>query len=275
MPVELSNFENRKNEIQTLGDNAFVLKNEILIISGDIIIKTNFSENDIYYRVWVKIGLDEFSENYESLKKGNEVIMNSEVLSEITFIDLTKGMLAKYKMQNSIFGSIELETECQIKTDQKNPITKDRFIQLMQRINHPELEKEKKKFDLPFKERIKRIIERAKVEYNSRGRNFVIDISNQKEIIIQIISSEMTEKPSIKGIGIHLSNDDSNIDFEIVSKRMSKICWTNSINKLSIDGIETYQKEYKFEDKSLIEDLKLILIGVFEEDIENLELDIS
>ena len=177
-------------------------------------------------------------------------------------------------MQNSTYGTILITTESQVKLDQQKPITKQRFVQIMQRINHPELLKEKKSFNKPFKDRLINIIRTADKQFMCKGKNFLINIYNARETLIQLVSSNLLVNSQIKGIGIHIRNDDTSEDYKAIKKRMSKISKDLDIQELKLDHIETYQKEYAFNEIELTQDIEMVISNVYKQNIEELDIDI-
>ena len=145
---------------------------------------------------------------------------------------------------------------------------------MMQRINHPELWKKSPIFDNDFKHRFDDITENAKVNFIEQGKFFIIDISNQREVLFQLISSELLINPMNKSFGLHLSNDNTNLNYKDVQIKMEDISKSSGISKIEIDEIETYQKYYSLNVEELYRDIENILTIVFEENIEELELDI-
>ena len=87
IPEVLNNYENRTEEIEQIAENAFILNDKDLIISGDLFIQTDFSQSDMSHRIWVKVDAKELHFNYENLKKGIEIKLFAEILSEVPFIN--------------------------------------------------------------------------------------------------------------------------------------------------------------------------------------------
>lgn len=277
LPDLLTNItENGQDErMEKLAESAFIVDNEKLIIKGNLQIETDFSDILIEHYVWVEIPIEEFEKKYEQLTLGNQIVLKGILLSDLPFFEQSSNLKTNLILDKSnIMGQLKIESESQIKTDQQSPINRNRFIQMMQRINHPELWKEKVIFDKPFKERLFEKLSQANSEYKSKGRNFVIDISNQRENLIQLVSSEILTIPASTGIGLYLCNDATNLNYNEVKVRMLDLCENNSIQKLMWDDIETYQKNYQIDEDQIYIDLEMIITRVFEENMEKLELDI-
>lgn len=275
LPDEVSNAQLEEGRVEQLTENAFLIDKLKLIISGDIQIQISNLDYDISHRVWVRIDSEIFQSKIHHLDKGKPIIMDCEIISDLPFFERTKGLNADYILLGSTFGEIKVKTDSQIKQDQLRPIKTERFIEMMKRMYHPELWNYKSKFDIPFKDRFENTIQRAKSEFESLGKRFIIDINNQREILFQLASSDMTSIESQGEIGLHLSNDSVNDNYDIVKKKMSLLCDKFKISKLLLDEVETYQKNYNFDSKNLLVEIKQIIRRVFEENIEELEIIIT
>lgn len=264
-----------ENRIDSLGDLAYVLDKKRLIIKGSLQISLDFDDGVIEHFVWMNIPLPQFSDNLNNLEAGEEVELEGVIISDLPFFeDLIDSEAKLFMHRSKACGQIKITSENQIKKDQESPISKERLIQISQRINHPELWKDKKTFEDGFKVRFNEILKTAKTDYIEKEKAFVIDISNQREGLLQLIASELLKESSDIGIRLHLSNDDINTDYKNVQIKMDEISKSTGINKVVIDKIETYQKSYALNDKTLFKEIKYIIETVFEENLDELELDI-
>lgn len=277
LPDSISEIYNsdQLGRIKKLADTAFIIDNEILVIKGNLQIQTDFSDNLIEHYVWTEIPVETFDEKFEELKMGAQIKLKGKLLSILPFYEKSKNLETTLILDRSnILGRLIIESESQIKSDQESPITKNRFIQMMQRINHPEIWKEKRILNKSFKDRLSDILNKAALEFRFKGRKFVINIENNREILFQLISSELLAFPTNNQIGLHLSNDSANFNYKEIKSRMRDLYKNNSIEKLSLDNIETYQKSYKIDTEQIFLDLILIIENVFEENIDEIELSI-
>ena len=272
MPTELSDFESREDIVQ-LTENAFVIQKKFLLISGDIKIDTELDELEIYHRVWVRIVATDFYERYEKLSNGSSITMKSEILSELPFYPNSKGLKADYTLHLSSYGLIEVKSESELKNDQKQPISKERIIQLMENLNHSG-DKDKQDFTKPFDERLNNYLERAQKEFQSNGKLFVINVSTSDNVLFQIVSSAMLIKPSEEGFGLHISNDETNDEYKRVKSSLVNLQENINLDILQLDEINTYQKWYTWNDKKITDDIGQIISEIYNESKEKIDLEI-
>lgn len=272
MPDELENMESDES-IERLTDNAFLVNSKHLIISGDINIETEIEDLDMQHRVWVKINAKEFFSNYDALKAKNEINMDCELLSELPFYPKSKGLRAHFKMQSSIYGTIKVNSGSKLKEDQESPISELRVIELMENLYHIE-DKKRKTFERPFAERFKDIIEIAKNEYQANGKIFLINLSSPNEMLFQFVASNMLNQPIEGGLGLHISNDETNDDYETVKSSMSILNETMKLDFIQLDEIDTYQKYYSWNATELENDVLRIILKTYDENKDEIEIDI-
>ncbi len=272
MPDELENMESDES-IERLNDNAFLVNNKHLIISGDINIETEIEDLNMQHRIWVKINAKDFFLNYEALKAQNEINMDCELLSELSFYPKSKGLKAHFKMQSSIYGRIKVNSESKLKEDQENPISELRVIELMEKLYHFG-DMKRKTFERPFAERFKDIIEIAKNEYQANGKMFVINLSSANEVLYQIVASNMLNKPIENGLGLHISNDETKDDYETVKSSMSKLYEKMKLEFIQLDEIDTYQKYYSWNDTELENDVLRIISKTYDANKDEIKIDI-
>jgi len=273
-------LEIRMNEeldrIEELSDDFLLIDKEKVIVRGNIMIETNFTENSIFHEAWISIPLYNYLEQIEQTNGKPLLELTGEIASELPFFQNLVGLAAKWSYsEKQGYAKIDIVDESQLRKDQSKPISKDRVIEMMQLIHHPELYKKKKIFEKQFQERFNEILTKAKLEFSAKSKLFLIDISNLKEVLVQLISSEMLSNAENNGIGIHLSNDEANENFTEVQERMSLINKDAKFRRFKLDNIETYQKKYEFGDTKLFDELKLICESIYEQNIDELEIEIS
>ena len=273
-------LEIRMNEeldrIEELSDDFLLIDKEKVIVRGNIIIETNFIENPIFHEAWISIPLNNYLEQIEQTNGKPILELTGEVASELPFFQNLVGLAAKWSYsEKQGYAKIDIIDESQLMRDQSKPISKDRVIEMMQLIHHPELYKNKKIFEITFQERFNETLSKAKLEFSAKNKLFLIDISNLKEVLVQLISSEMLSNESKNGVGLHLSNDEINDNFAEVHQRMALIYEDLKFRRFELDNIETYQKKYEFGEANLFDELKLICESIYEQDIDKLEIEIS
>jgi len=264
------------NRIEELSEYLLVVDEKDVYVKGIVRIETTFTENPITHEAWILIPLKEYEKQIEDLKGKPDLVLHGVIASELPFYPELNGLKAIWKMdkQNQI-GYIIALSDSNLKNDQLSPIAEKRIEQMMEFIHHPELHKENKTFHESFEERIKKSIKQSKTEFHLKDRLFLIDISNMKEVLLQLIPGKLINLKPKKDIGIHLSNDTINENYEHVKEEMSKMCLDQDFNEIVLDGIETYQKNYHFNDLGLISDVTQILESIFHEDVECLDIQLS
>ncbi len=261
--------------IEELSEYLHLVDKKHVFVKGIIKIETTFNDYPITHEAWIEIPIKEYVSQIEQAKEKADLELYGTIASVLPFFQNIIGLEAKWVLdKENQFGEIIAQTESQLKEDQQNPITKQRMAKMMEFVHHPELHRTKKQFDRPFNERFVEVINKAKAEFAKKGKFFLIDISNLKEVLFQLISSEMLSTEAKGKIGIHISNDESNENYEIVKKEMSKISTSKMMKEFKLDEIETYQKSYAFTDNVLIEDVIQIIKLVYGEEKEELEIEI-
>ena len=262
--------------IEELSEYLHLVDKKDIFVKGIITIETTFNEYPITHEAWIEIPIKEYVSQIEKAKGKIDLELHGTMAPVLPFFQNIIGIKAKWILdkENQI-GQIIAQTESQLKEDQQNPITEKRMTKMMEFLHHPELNKKKKIFSKSFEERFNEIVKKAETEFSKKGRYFLIDVSSLKEILFQLISSEMLSTETKGEIGIHISNDEPNENYKAVKKEMSKLCVSNMIKEIKLDKIETYQKNYSFADKGLIEDVEHIIKMVYGEEKEELEIEIN
>ncbi len=267
--------EEEQRRIKKLEGNAYLLDKEYFFISGELSIETLFTENPLIHETWLEFPAKDYLSQIEANKEKPTLTLLGRTASENLLYESTLGLKAMYVLhEGQNVGKIEVISESQLKTDQTNPITKERFIKMMQRIHHPELWKEKTQFEESFEQRLSDILNQAENDFYDKEKQFVIDISNNKEVLFQFIASSILDIKKNGKIGLHLSNDTINDNYKFVENKMKELCRNHMIEKFELDKIATYQKGYNFDANEIFQDIKLLANVVFEENIESLEISI-
>ena len=275
-----------EKRLYRMDENIYILDKVDLYIKGYIEIETSFSESNIAHFTWMKIPVFQFTKSVEILKQGHAACMTGVIATENPFYSDFQGLKAELTVSpESIIGSIAIKSNSQARIDQSKPINTDRFIEMLQRLHHPDkkdVEKDhtdkkniEKEAALPFRTRFTQALIDAKTEHSNVGRFFFIDISDSSEVIFQLVSSELMKDPTDGGIGLHISNDASNTNYVDIQSKMLSISTTLSIKMIVWDGIETYTKFYQYDDNSILEDVIYIAQQVYDANIEELDIDIT
>lgn len=264
------------NRIKELEEFLHIVDNKDVFLKGVITIETTFTDYPISHEAWIEVPIKKYTEQVDQAKGNPSLELYGKIASDLPFYQNLIGLDAKWILDSeNQTGEIVVQTESKLKEDQNNPITELRIEKMMELIHHPEIIIEKTTFEHSFQERMKRIIDQAKYEFTDKSKLFLIDISNAKEVLFQLVPSEMTSIERSGDIGIHLSNDESNGNYDLVSKRMSKLNAVQMFQKLTLDEIETYQKNYKYHEEDLFKDVKHIIEFVYEENIEEFQIVIN
>ena len=196
------------DRIEELSEYLHIIDQKDVIVKGIITIETNFTEYPITHEAWIEIPAKDYVSQIEESKGNPDLVLFGKIASELPFYQNFVGLEAKWTLdEQNRTGKIIILTEGKLKEDQTNPITELRLMKMMEVIHHPELYKKKKVFNKSFEKRFTEIIKKARTEFSNNEKHFLIDISNLKEVLIQLISSELLSTVSKDEIGIHLSND--------------------------------------------------------------------
>ena len=269
--------EEKENRIYDMKGMCIVDK-ELLFGNGYILIEMENLEEPIFcWKVWVQISIEDFQNNLEELKDGKRVELNGKLLSQIPFYSKSEGLKSKViaQLYDELEIEIRIDEDSKLKDDQSKPITKERVIQIMQRLNHHELFKDKKVFDKPFSDRLIDELIYAEKEYIQKDKGFAINISSPNSTLFQIVNNNMLEskEDNQKGFGLHLSFDES---FEESLEEISKFRkqeYSKDFNYLNLDDIPTYQIDLGTDKERTEKLVKRIIEDVYEQKIEVIETD--
>ncbi len=267
---------NDDKRLYRMDENIYILNNVDLYIKGYVEIETLFSESNIAHFTWMKIPVVDFAKSVEVIKEGHFAHMNGVIATKNPFFNDFQGLEAELTISaENIIGSIAVKSNSQVKMDQAKPIGSARFIEMLQRIHHPDKKNIDKGDALPFRTRFTQALIDAKTEYTNASKYFFIDISDSSEVIFQLVSSELMKDPTDGGIGLHISNDALNTNYVDIQSKMLSISTTLSIKMIVWDGVETYTKFYQYDDNSILEDVIYIAQQVYDANIEELDIDIT
>ncbi len=269
--------EERESRIHDM-KGLCIIDKESLLGNGYILIDMeNLDEPFFCWKVWVQISSEDFKNNLEQLKKGERVELNGELLSQIPFYSKSEGLKSKVIIQafDELEIEIKIDEDSKFKEDQSKPITKERVIEIMQRLNHHELFKDKEIFDKPFSDRLIDELVHAEKEYIQKDKGFAINISSPNTTLFQIVNSNMLEskEDNIKGFGLDLSFDESfEENLEEISK-FKKQEYSKDFKFVILDNIPIYQVDMGTDKKRIEKLVKRIIEDVYEQEIKMVGID--
>ena len=268
-----------KDKIKEL-EGLFFVDNKWVLANGYILIEMESLDEPIYFwQVWVAISPLDFQNNLDKLEIREVFQVNGRLLSHIPFYERSKDLLVDVIIYPSDEFELEIEIrideESQFKNDQSKPISKERAIEIMQHIHHPELYKPAKVFDKPFNERLNKDLDNVKSNYLENNENFAVNISAPGFTLFQIIHSNMLESNNNKdfGYGLHLSFDDSFADSKDEIRRFKNQAYAADFDYHDLNEIPTYQINLQENKARLVELVGSIIEDVYQRDIETIEID--
>lgn len=264
------------NRIEEVLEYLHFVDSKDAYLKGIISLQTTFTEHPITHEAWIEMPIKKYVTQVEEARGNPELVLYGTIASILPFYQNFVGLSAKWVLdaKNQI-GKIIALTPSKLKEDQEYPISEERIAKMMELVHHPELHKKKKIFKSSFRERLEEMIDEVRTEYIEKNKLFLIDISNTKEVLFQLVPSEMIKNKASGNIGIHIGNDESNENYLIIKSRMDRLCDSDMFTRLVLDDIETYQKNYHFTDSALLKDIKKIVEWVYDENMEEVDLNIS
>jgi hypothetical protein len=272
--------ENEHEERIVEFKGLYVVDRKWILGNGYILIEMESLDEPIYYwQVWVSMSLIDFKNNLEKLTREEPIEVKGKLESHTPFYKKSKDLNVNVIIHVTDELELELEIrvveESKIKTDQSKPISRERAIEIMQHIHHPELHKPPKVFDKSFHERLNKELDNVKLNYVEKNENFVVSLNAPDCTLFQIIHSNMLESNNNKdfGYGLHLSFDDSFEDSKDEIRRFKKQDYASDFNYHNLDEIPTYQINLQENKARLIELVETIVGEVYQRDIETIDLD--
>ena len=181
---------------------------------------------------------------------------------EIHLYENTKKLkveLTGYHDENDFTRVKILEKDHKMQIDQKNGISNERLIELMQKLHHGNLDNQSsiKSID----ERFYEIIENIETGFFNKNKLFTLNISIGNLIIFEVINRNQLEEVNEKenGYGINLVFGDMNKEFEAFQKTH----YSTDFTFLELDEFLVYQKDCNKDLKQLLELIKAISYDVF------------
>ena len=282
--IDLPNYilempeEEREKRIQRESIFCFV-DNKTIFVNGYLNIESqNYESPYFYWKIWTSISGIDYQENLEKLIAGNIVEFKGKLENYLPFYREHIGLEANTLIQvkgDQIFSEVIITEESRLKEDQSNPISDERLIEIMQMIyHHPEREG-KNNFDKPFYDRLSKELQNAKLEYIDNHKNFAIDLSNTSTNLFQIVNNKMLEVNSnlSNGFGLHLSFDDSFDECKEEIQKFRSKDYSRYFDFHNLDRIPTYQIDLGMNIEQLIELVGKIIVEVYEENPEKIEID--
>lgn len=255
----------------------YIVDGKYFFINGYILIhKENEEEPFFVWQVWMSVALEEFRSKAKNFEHGKVMEIEGHLEIELPFYENSKDMVVKAIIDTTKEEVLIEAEEGQLKQDQSKPITKERVIEIMQRMHHPELHKEKTVFDKPFETRLSNMLDRVEHDFIAKDKDFVINIASPRVVLFQVVSRRILESTldEKRGFGLHLSFDDSFEESLEEIKKFRATTYSNDFQYYDLDNIPTYQIDVKEDKKQLEHLVKKIVQEVYQEDAENIELDV-
>lgn len=259
----------RKNRVIKVG-NLSVVDNQLIIVRGNLFVKCNeLEETYLYFDVWVKIKTEDFQkkiEEYEKDKVNYDPTLIGKLESQLILYDDTKNI--EVEVTNYEHDKVDtlvkvLKKNHQLEIDQRNGISNERLIELMEKIHHRrKIENSSSK---PIEELFNEIFEKALSGYIMKDKLFYINVVKDSMTLFQIISNNLLETGKVKesGFGLHLPFDNSENNELEKFKRIDNI---SDFDFMILDEIPTYQINLERDKKKLLQLIKLISKEVYEEE---------
>ncbi len=130
-----------EERIKEFSDYLIIIDKKKVLLKGQIILETLFTESLIVYQAWIEIPKKIYVAQIEKAKEKPSLELVGELASELPFYQQLKGAKAKWILnKGDKIGEIRALSDCQLRSDQKEPISKERLIKMMNGLHHPELE---------------------------------------------------------------------------------------------------------------------------------------
>jgi len=271
--IEEKERDNRVKEI----DGFYIVDDTLLFANGWVNIEVEGKEFPFFYwKTWTSISKEKFMDNLEELNSGNVIEFDGKLEEDLPFylnsIDLKSKTLIQAANEGMIV-EILIQEESKLKEDQSKPISEKRMIEIMQMIHHHPKREKSVNLDKTFRVRLLEELEKTQ-GYLKSDKNFAINIGTGTTLF-QIVSNEMLETKRYRelGFGLHLSFDDSFDEMnEEISKFRSKE-YSKRFDFYNLDDIPTYQIDLGTNIDELVVLVQSILIEVYGENIEMIEMD--
>lgn len=270
--IDKEEYDERVDEM----NGQYFLDKELMLIKGTILIYLkNEIEPYFNWQVWVSVTKEEFNKTLETVEKvgvsnTDSLCFKGKLESVLPFYDKSIGLSVYLKSNKEVSHFfIEVEEDSVLKEDQTNGVSKERVMELMNKVtSHNEYENQKS--DKLFSEKFDEEIEFVQQNYISKGQSFAINIYTDGWASSQIVSSNILEiGGKATDFGIHLAFDDLKEELE----RFKKTTYSKAFNHVVLDEIPIYQLDVGTDLKRLKELIIRIAIDVYQEDIENVTLD--
>lgn len=269
--------EERKSRVKKW-DGFYFLDDKYFFVNGYINIALENHEFPFFYwKVWASISHKQFLEKLDELKTGKKIEFDGNLEDSLLFYPNSKGLKLKAYIRltnEDIIIEFVIVEDSILKNDQAKPISKDRMIELMEIFCHNKANRDKK-FDKPFSDRLRYEMLNAENIYIDKNKDFTINVCGKNEVLFQIVSNAMLESglENKKGFGLHLSFDQSFDDCKKEIKKFRKTKYANEFDYHELDEIPTYQIDVGNDKKRLEELIKGLIIEVYEEELELIDLD--
>ena len=254
--------------------HMYIIGNEKVLINGTIYVEVKELSTHLYWQVWVDITKEAF---FNAVENKADYRIRGHLTSDSLFYD-NMNELVVWLLLGEDKSSTEViidDEKHPLYQDQKEGISKERLLELMQRIHHPELHKGTIIPDEPFSERLLKELNLIENEYFKKGENCSINISSPGVILFQIVNRSLLEcvKDQNDGFGLHLAFDDSDEEKEEERLRLEKQDYYSAFTFCHLDEVPIYQIDLENDKYQIIALSEKLLKDVYMQDLKTVEID--
>lgn len=250
-----------------------VVDNQRVFGNGYIFIYMEGQEEAIFsWHGWAELSLKDAIAKVPALKHQALVQVEGTFPGIPIFYDNSESLQCLFTLSNEDQHSeIIIIQESQLQKDQKQPITKERMIALMNRLHHMGESTVAPTYDAPFAARFREVIEEVKSQYLKKGKEFALNLLTSQAISFQLVGNSMLKDgpSSTNGIGLYLPFDQSDPILITQQKRFLATDYADLFTLNEWDGIPIHELDIGQDYKRLQQLVLQILTDVFEEDIES------
>lgn len=275
-PSYLHNLSEEEREKRVEGVGSLLLFNkDFFLVKGKIFIEVKDISEWMCFEVWARIEIEDFQKKLEEVRKDIfDKPLVGRLEDEIPYYENVKNLKMDVVLPNKDEVVFEiLEENHPMMIDQKNGISKEKLISWMQIMNHSKSIKKNSKKE-SFQVSFNKIIQKAKTEYFSLQKLFIIDVLEERNVMFQILSpTVLNSTKTEKGFVIYLPFDTSGEEAKDELERFKKTTYFKKFEYDCFDRMPTYfliledEKELKNYSKQIIQE-------VYRREIKEVEFDI-
>lgn len=244
-PALIFNMSEKEKEERIDNEGSlFIIDKELIFVNGCINLEWTAESKWFSWQVWAKIEMEEFLQKFTDLKSNEKITPLKAVLeNEILFYPNAQNLKVVIELSAHIEDTVieVVEENHALTNDQKNGITTERLIELMQMIYHlPESQLEEGK-DSSVDELVE-ALEKAEIQYLNSEKKFGINVLSNSAVVFQLVCSSLLEKEGGEaGFGIHLPFDQSFLKGKENYVKFKTSKYYQKFDANLWDGIPTYQ----------------------------------